>query len=343
MRYVEDRERSAGLLRLAIQHMGKHRAGFNPCSFAIWYEHCGGLNPTLSRILEARVKADEPLSDEDAWQLYTEHILARDIRQYESLREELYRILTDTTASAEVASEGASAFAQSLTHHARELASVEVPESVREKVADLRSDTGKMRALTTELAARLRESTAEVAALTESLRRAQSEALLDALTGLKNRRGFDEAARSLMLEQGGLAGVALMMVDIDHFKSVNDLYGHVFGDKVLHAIAHVLKTNIKGRDILARLGGEEFALLLPQTPQAGAITLGKQVSSLIAHGRIKRHDGQGTIRQVTVSVGIAMASADESLESLLERADSALYTAKRLGRNRVEVAPAIAT
>jgi diguanylate cyclase len=271
--------------------------------------------------------------------LYAEHILARDVGHYEGVRHELYRILKDTAANTEVAGEKASVFDRSLAGHSQQLAQLDVPEGVRDTVTDLRIDTGTMRAVTAELAAKLRASTEEVTQLTESLQRAQSEALIDALTGLKNRRGFEQAARALELERGGFANTALMMVDIDHFKSVNDQHGHLLGDKVLRAIAHVLRSNIKGRDLAARFGGEEFAVLLPNTHLEGAVTLGHQIASLVSHGRIKRADGQGTIGQVTVSIGVTAAREKDSLDSLIERADAALYTAKRSGRNRVEVAP----
>jgi diguanylate cyclase len=165
--------------------------------------------------------------------------------------------------------------------------------------------------------------------LTENLQRAQSEALLDALTGLKNRRGFEQAARALQLQGGGLTGTALMMADIDHFKSVNDLHGHLLGDKVLRAVAQVLRSNIKGRDVAARLGGEEFAVLLPETSLSRAAALGQQICSLVARGRISRSDGQGTIGQVTLSIGIAVAGETESLEKLLERANAATLKAGR--------------
>jgi diguanylate cyclase len=110
------------------------------------------------------------------------------------------------------------------------------------------------------------------------------------------------------------------------------------GDKVLRAVAHVLKSNIKGRDVAARLGGEEFSILLPETSLAGATAVARHICSLVAHGRIKRSSGEGTIGQVTLSIGLAVAEKAESLERLMERADAALYRAKEVGRNRVEVA-----
>jgi diguanylate cyclase len=338
MHYAQDRARSEEILKLALPLMGRQAAGFNPWSYALWYEHCAGVNPALSRVLEGRLAVNSPLTDEDVRRLYTEHIVARDIRQYEGLRDEMYRILKDTAANTEVAGERACAFDRALAGHAEQLTCARAPATIRDTVSDLRTDTQKMRAMTAELSAKLQASKEEVAVLTESLQLARSEALFDSLTGLRNRRGFEQAVTELQLQRGDLAGTALMMVDIDHFKVVNDRHGHVLGDKVLRAIAHVLKSNIKGRDVAARYGGEEFAVLLPETSLSGAAALGRQICSLVAHGRIKPSDGQGTIGQVTLSMGVAMAREAESLEELLVRADAALYSAKRLGRNRVEVA-----
>jgi diguanylate cyclase len=339
MRYGQERERSAEILRLALTFMGRQPSAFNPCTFALWYEHCAGLNPTLSRILDAKLAQNSPVTDEDVWRLYTEHIGTRDARQYEAVRDELYRILKATAANTEQADQRAAEFDVALTTHAQQLATTQAPTALLETVADILSDTGKMRVMTAELSAKLKASSQEVSVLTESLQQARAAALLDPLTGLNNRRGFEESVKEMGLRHGGLGGTSLLMVDIDHFKVVNDKHGHLLGDKVLHAVAHVLKSSIKGRDLAARLGGEEFVVLLPETPAAGAAALAKQICSLVAHGRIKRSAGQGQIGQVTLSIGVAVAEQDETLESLLERADAALYIAKRNGRNRVEVAP----
>jgi diguanylate cyclase len=338
MRYVEDRKRSEEVLRLALPLMGRQAAALNPYSYAIWYEHCAGVNPGLSRVLEGRLAVDQPLTDEETWQLFVEHVVARDVQTTESIRNALYRILNDTAASATSAGERTADFDKALTNHAQKLSVTPPPEAMREVVADMRSETGKMRAMTAELAAKLKASSEEVTVLTESLQRAQTEALLDLLTGLKNRRGFEQAAREVRDSSAAeLKGTALLMLDIDHFKGVNDAHGHLLGDKVLRAIAHVLKSSVKGRDVVARLGGDEFSVLLPGTPMEGAAALGRQICSLVGQGRIKRSDG-GTIGQVTLSIGVAVAEAGESLEGLMHRADAALYEAKRAGRNRVEPA-----
>jgi diguanylate cyclase len=338
MRYPEDREHAAEILRLAVAAMGKQPAAPNPAHYALWYEHCAGLNPGLSRVLEARIAAGSVLTDGDVWQLHGEHIAAREHRQYEAVRADLHRILTDTATETKKAEDQTSRIDEAIAGHQDRLSAPADAADVQRTVVDLLSDTGRMRSVAAELSAQLRASTEEVNSLTQSLHRAQSEALRDPLTDLRNRRGFDQSAADLRLQRGNLDNLALLMIDIDHFKAVNDSHGHVLGDKVLRAVAHVLKSNIKGRDVAARLGGEEFAVLLPDTTVGGAVTLAKRFCALVSHGRIKRAAGEGTIGQVTLSIGVAVARNGELLESLMERADTALYGAKRAGRARVIVA-----
>jgi len=136
---------------------------------------------------------------------------------------------------------------------------------------------------------------------------------------------------------GTFKGAALVLADIDHFKQINDKHGHLLGDKILRAIGQTLQANIKGRDIAARPGGDEFAVLLQQTPLAGARALAEQIRTAVAAGRIRRSDSKEQPGSVTLSIGVAAGGSDDTLESLLARADAALYAAKRAGRNRVSV------
>jgi diguanylate cyclase len=338
MRYLENKERSTEILRLALPLMARQLAAFHPLSYALWYEHCAGMNPDLSRILDSRLSSSTALTEADVWRLYAQHIAARDMEAFERLQLQLRNLLEDTAQSAATASHQAAEFGHSLQGHAKVLADPQGPEKIREIVADMLVGTQKMQHVTSELSTKLQARTNEVNALTECLRRAQSEALLDSLTGLKNRRGLERAVEDLLRDPPGLLGSALLLADIDHFKVVNDTYGHVLGDKVIRAVAHVLRSSIKGRDVAARLGGEEFAVLLPQTSIAGAAAVAEQIRGTVAQGRICRPDGNESIGQVTLSVGVAVAKPGDTLEALLERADAAMYTAKRAGRNRISLA-----
>ena len=338
MRYLENKERSTEILRLALPLMARQLAAFHPLSYALWYEHCAGINPDLSRVLDSRLTSNNALTEADVWRLYAQHIAARDMEAFERLQQQLRSLLEDTAQSAASASTQAAAFGHSLEGHAKALAGPQDPEKLRDVVASMLTDTRKMQSVTQDLSAKLQARTNEVNSLTESLRRAQSEALLDSLTGLKNRRGLERAVEDLLRDPPGLLGSALLLADIDHFKVVNDTYGHVLGDKVIRAVAHVLRSSIKGRDVAARLGGEEFAILLPQTSLSGATAVAEQIRGTVAQGRICRPDGNESIGQVTLSVGVAIARPGDTLEALLERADAAMYAAKRAGRNRVSVA-----
>ncbi|MGH8327144.1 MAG: GGDEF domain-containing protein, partial [Steroidobacteraceae bacterium] len=180
----------------------------------------------------------------------------------------------------------------------------------------------------------------EVRELTQQLVQAQSEALLDPLTGLKNRRGFERVVQELATLDERLKGSALLLTDVDHFKHINDTHGHLLGDKVLRAIGHELHSNLKGRDLAARWGGDEFAVLLRQTTPTGAAILAEQLRTAVAGGRMQGGDGREISGAVTLSIGVAVAGDQESFEALLARADRALYAAKRGGRNQVAVAAA---
>src|ERR1700761_2571913 len=338
MRYLENKERSTEILRLALPLMARQLAAFHPLSYALWYEHCAGINPDLSRVLDTRLTSNTALTEVDVWRLYAQHIAARDMEAFERLQLQLRNLLEDTAQSAANASVQAAEYGESLSGHAKVLSVPQNQEQIQQVVAEMLVGTQRMQAVTSDLSEKLQARTNEVNALTENLRRAQSEALLDSLTGLKNRRGLERAVEDLLREPPGLLGTALLLADIDHFKVVNDTYGHVLGDKVIRAVAHVLRSSIKGRDVAARLGGEEFAILLPQTSLPGAAAVAEQIRGTVAQGRICRPDGNESIGQVTLSVGVAIAKAGDTLEALLERADLAMYTAKRAGRNRISLA-----
>jgi diguanylate cyclase len=131
----------------------------------------------------------------------------------------------------------------------------------------------------------------------------------------------------------------VVVADIDHFKKVNDTFGHLLGDQVIRAAADALQNGIKGRDIAARWGGEEFVILLPETSGQGAAVLAEQLRTAFAKTRIRRAGNTDVAGTVTISMGIAeIQSTEETVEQAIGRADKALYQAKGDGRNCVRVA-----
>lgn len=191
------------------------------------------------------------------------------------------------------------------------------------------------------LAARLRQMRKRLirqkAELADALARIQYLATRDALTGLVNRGHLGELlARELQRQRRKGARLSVLLLDVDHFKQVNDLHGHACGDAVLRHLAERAQTCVRACDTLGRWGGEEFLLLMPDTALEPARIGAERLREHLAREAVQH---QGLTVPVTVSAGLAELRAGESIESLLERADQALYRAKALGRNRVEVAP----
>ncbi len=175
----------------------------------------------------------------------------------------------------------------------------------------------------------------------ERMQELQRQASLDSLTGLKNRRRFEEDLRMVMARsrrertQG-----AVLMLDLDHFKQVNDSHGHPAGDRMIEEIAGVLRRRTRESDVLARLGGDEFAIVLPRCSPAEALIVAESIAAAIAAHR----STDPNLEPITASVGVAMFGAESrtSVESVISEADTAMYAAKDEGRDGVRVFDPIA-
>jgi diguanylate cyclase (GGDEF)-like protein len=183
-------------------------------------------------------------------------------------------------------------------------------------------------------ARRFLETASELAPLLRDFRAiaaTQNAAAIDSLTGLPNRRTIMDCLRAA-LEHAGLANpCAVLIVDIDRFKRINDTMGHQAGDRCLRLVAQTLLQNVRSADRTGRIGGEEFVVMMPSTDSQTALAVGERLREAIAGTAFQPAGGH----PLTVSIGMAVAAASETVETLLERADRALYQAKREGRNRV--------
>lgn len=339
LKYDQDRNASAELFRLVLQQMSKYTAAFTPCCYAVWYEYLAGINLRLKLAMDERVAQSQPFDDAAIEDLFQEYVSELRGDAQRLIGDNAQRILNDILRHAEEADHRAHEYGENLQQSAQ-LLDASSAEALRSVVTNLQADTHKMRSAVVDLQGNLAHSRQEIETLKRELEHARVEALTDPLTGALNRRGFDMQFSRLLAESETSNGeISLIMLDIDHFKKINDTHGHLFGDKVIRGVAEVLKANVKGRDAIARLGGEEFGVLLPETSLSGAQVLADKIRQMVEKGRIRRQDGKDEVGGITISLGVAELNRDEDTAAFLNRADKALYFSKENGRNRVSIAP----
>ena len=341
MQYQDSIEKSAEYLRLALAQMTQHAAGLHPVSYTIWYEYVAGINPSLRQRVDELTRDGQVLDDAAVYQLYRDHIAEIDEAAAQRISQGFEKVMGDISTSTAQAADEAGQFGQMLKSWSDDVAAGKLTPTLSHGIADLLHYSRDMQQTVLTLNNRLDESHREVENLRNEVRRAREDALIDGLTGLANRRSFDSTlAQCLAATASDMSGPSLLIADIDHFKRVNDNYGHLFGDKVIRSIATILRDNVKGKDLAARYGGEEFVVVLPETPLDGARSLAEKIRKIVENCRIKRVGSDETVANITISLGVASWLPGETEQQLIARADSALYQSKQQGRNRVTLASA---
>lgn len=211
-------------------------------------------------------------------------------------------------------------------------------EQVRVIVSLLVAENERMRRDTSDLKGKLEDSKKQIEGLRQSLSDAEETVLTDPLTGTGNRRRFDAALDKAIVDcKESKRPLSLVMCDIDHFKKVNDAYGHQVGDEIIKMFARVIESNVRDGDTVIRYGGEEFAMILPTADQDAARAISERIRKQFEGKKLTIRETNQKIGQLTASFGVAQFRMADDLETLVQRADAKLYEAKSAGRNRVAV------
>jgi diguanylate cyclase len=323
--------------KTALAVMAENGIPPTPRNYAVWYAHVGRAAPELSRALDAMIAAQEPFTSERNDELFVRFIAAE--AQATSMAEvgrRLHKSIGKVLETLTKASGDTKAYGDRLDAVSAELDSEHGIERLRDIIDGLAAETQRVASQNQTLEIQLVKSSSEIADLRRSLAVVQHEAMTDSLTGIHNRKFFDirlsEAVREAQ-ESG--EELTLLVIDIDHFKRFNDTWGHQLGDQVLRLVARTLTDSVKGRDVTARFGGEEFAIILEKTRLEDAVRIADQIRLTMMRRRIVKKDSGDDLGGVTVSIGVSRYRRGEPATGFLERADAALYTAKNAGRNRV--------
>ena len=312
-----------------------------PENYTIWYHDLAQINPDLSktlRLIEAQGRAfDSDVCEQIYQRFYGSGQQTKLIDETcERMEKTMNRILSQMNS----VTSGTNEYGQALEGFQDQLTEPGSVAEVRGMIQEVLSETRSMQDRTKQLEQALDESTKELASISDHLVTARQQALTDGLTGIANRRCFDERLEQLTAEATtDKDPLCLLIGDIDHFKAFNDTYGHRVGDQVLKQVARTLMQCIKGRDLAARYGGEEFAVILPETDLTGAERVSEQIRQSIAKKTIKLKSSGQTLGAITMSLGASQYVPGESQTALIERADQGLYRAKREGRNRTVIEP----
>lgn len=323
--------------RAALGMMERHRIPAYPENFSIWYAYVNGRNPELTAAIDEILRAGTRFSSEINDALY-ERFAAftpdkAELRAVGQRVEEAVGRMLDYLSHA---TQGTSNYGVALASFSGCLTTEDpIPGQIDEAVAVILTETRTMTDLNRQLERRLASSGREIRQLRDALDNLQREASTDALTRLANRKSFDAIiAQAIRDAEHTGRPLCLLMVDVDHFKTFNDTYGHPLGDQILRLIGRSLVETIKPKDTAARYGGEEFSVILPETDLDCAIALADDIRLRVAGRRVTNRRTGETLGQVTLSAGVAQFVAGESITSLVHRADEALYLAKHEGRNR---------
>ncbi|MBO9587902.1 GGDEF domain-containing protein [Devosia sp.] len=329
-------KRALGYANSALDLLKKSSIPPYPQFYELLYTYATGVNPTLNHRINAIFATGESPSASLAETLYNE-FLKSDVNDRMSTVSERMQVRIEAVHSAiDHAMTTANAYSGSLQSAQGDLDRDIEPDDLRALAGRLLTETRRMQDTNRMLEQKLEASRDDIAALQRDLDDVRRESLLDPLTKIANRKSFDEGLRSAIADARQTGNpLCLILMDIDHFKSFNDTYGHQTGDQVLRLVAMTIKSNIKGRDLAARYGGEEFVAILPNTDLKGATIVAENVRQAIHGKELLKRSTNEKLGRITASFGIAAFHASDTAGSLIERADRCLYAAKHAGRNRV--------
>lgn len=323
----------------AFDLIQRYRTPPDPKTYSLWYTYAAGTDAGLNARVDALLATNKGLSPYEIESICRE-FLAEETGEAErhtiglAIEKEIESVLQIIQQGVQTSDD----FGASLDEASKQLVPHALSgDELAALVSGLVEDNRRMAATTQELNQGLKDSQKQIATLHKELEEVQNQCMRDPLTAVSNRRAFDERLEQA-IEASTATGenLCLAIADIDHFKRVNDTFGHQVGDLVLQNFASIISQNIKGQDMVARYGGEEFAIILPQTDLFSAYNLLVKIKYHFKTSKVELEGTDKAVSDVTASFGVVRFEPGMSMRELIEQADSFLYEAKNSGRDRVK-------
>jgi diguanylate cyclase len=329
-------ERTFLVAERALELMKAFGSSACPRSYEVWYTYVSGHKPLMNDAIKRLTAERGTLSDNEIDIIYDSHLCTqRHAVEAEKTSANVISEIDEVMEMIDFALGSTAKYGESLEALSNDLAGPIDRARVREVIGALVNATKEAASTNQTLDARLKETRGEIETLRETLEAVRVEALTDPLTGVSNRKHFEETLLKAIDQAGHeRAPLSLIVIDIDYFKRFNDTYGHLTGDQVLKLVGMTMRENVKGKSTVARFGGEEFAVVLPEATLDAAYATAENIRhSVMSRELVKRSTGE-SLGKVTISAGVAVLRQGDTAVSLLERADHSMYAAKRMGRNR---------
>ena len=331
-------EKGVALGHSAVQKIGDHNLAATPQNYEVWLHYVSGWSPDLVRELDGALTNGAKVDDHVLEELHERYFASSQLTtQVVETGNKIAQEIADALEALKSAGATTDRFGATLESASKALGGETLSgEALQRVVSVLSSATSEMTRQNSELKTRLLQSSKEIDTLRGSLQAARAEALTDGLTGVANRKLFDETLR-IRIEEARTQklDLCLVLADIDHFKTFNDRWGHQTGDQVIRFVAGSLSAQIRPEHLVARYGGEEFAIILPRTVLTEAVEVAERTRMAIQAKKLMRRSTNEPLGQITVSFGVAELNDKDTIQTIIGRSDAALYKSKRRGRNRV--------